>query len=535
MKKHFKIGALVAVVMAAASCQEHSLTEVPADFIAPENFFRNQADALSAVNGAYATFVDLPSPLSNSDYFGRNLMMLIEYPTEVTTSRLSAANERSLIGGYHAQFNSSHAYLETVWQAAYSGINKANTVIDRVPAIDMDPTRRAQIVGEAKFLRSLHYYFLAGLFGGVPLKISETQSIGGATLPRATAAETWAQIEKDLTDAAAVLPVSWGSTDFGRVTKGAALTLLGKAYLQAAATGAGSASDYTNAYNAFKQAMTLGYILDPNYASLFNGTNETSKEIIWSMQNIRADHLGGYLDQWYAPTTSPAYYAAGSQNQFQAERPFYDSYNASDIRKDGTWLTSFTNGTKTNVWVWTATNTSGITSSSNYGSTGPVPRKYLDIAAPINGAGGFDYPYLRYADVLLSAAEALNNSSGPSSEAYGYVNQVRARAKVPNLTAGLTQAAFRDSLSLERRYEFAMEGHGVFDSRRNWPWAKKRVEANVALIATLNKSPYTSSVEKNTAAAPIADKWQLYPIPAHACELNPALTQNPGWEDGICK
>src|SRR5436189_152394 len=82
-----------------------------------------------------------------------------------------------------------------------------------------------------------------------------------------------------------------------------------------------------------------------------------------------------------------------------------------------------------------------------------VRAEYLAIAAPVNGAGGFDYPYLRYADVLLSAAEAINNSTGPNSEAYGYVNQVRARAKVPNMTAGLTQAAFRDSLSVERRFE----------------------------------------------------------------------------------
>ena len=105
--------------------------------------------------------------------------MLIEYPTEVSTSRLSAANERSMIGDYHPQFSSSHTYLPTVWQAAYFGINRANAVIGRVPAINMDPTRRDQIVGEAKFLRALHYYFLAGLFGGVPLKLTETTSIGG--------------------------------------------------------------------------------------------------------------------------------------------------------------------------------------------------------------------------------------------------------------------------------------------------------------------------------------------------------------------
>ena len=114
------------------------------------------------------------------------------------------------------------------------------------------------------------------------------------------------------------------------------------------------------------------------------------------------------------------------------------------------------------------------------------------------------------------------------------MNLVRARAKIPNLTAGLSQAQFRDSVFLERRYEFAMELHGVFDSRRNWPWAKARVEANMAQISTLNRTPFTSSVEKFNAS-PIPDKWKLYPIPSHACELNPELTQNPGWPDVICK
>ena len=519
-----------AMAIAATACQDKSfLTEKPADFVSPNNFYQTANDANSALTAAYATFVDLPSPIGNSNYFGRDLFMLIEYPTEVSTSRLSAANERSMIGDYHTQFSSSHSYLPAVWEAAYFGINRANAVIDRVPAINMDAVQRDQIVAQAKFLRAMHYYFLAGLFGGVPLKLTETTAIGGENLPRATAADTWAQIEKDLTEAAAVLPASWPATDFGRATKGAALTLLGKAYLQAAATGAGAASDYQKAADAFRSVTSLGYALDPNYASLFDGSNEQSREIIWSMQNVRVTGAGSYLDQWFAPITSPPIYQAGAQNQFQAERPFYDSYNPTDIRKAGTWLTSFSSNGKTITWAWT----SGIQSSSQYGSTGPVPRKYLDFDAPTNGAGGIDYPYLRYADVLLGLAEAIDATTGPTAEAYADINLVRARAKIPNLTAGLSQGAFRDSVFLERRYEFAMEGHGVFDSRRNWTWAKQRVEDNMAQMKTLNKSPFTSSVEKFDAR-PIPDKWKLYPIPALACQLNPLLSQNPGWEDGIC-
>jgi starch-binding outer membrane protein, SusD/RagB family len=527
MTMRFRAIAVVAALLAAGACQD--LTEVPSDFVAPETFYRNEGDALAAVNAAYATFVTLPSPLSSNDYVGRNFWMLVEYPTEVTTSRLSAANERSLIGNFNPQFNSAHTYLGPLWLAAYAGINRANTVIDRVPAIPMDTLRRSRIVGEAKFLRALHYYWLAGLFGGVPLKLTETRSIEGAALPRATVEETWEQIGKDLTEAAAVLPTSWPSADYGRATRGAALTLLGKAYLQSAATVPALGANYQKALDAFREVATLGYSLDPNYGSLFDGSNERSPEIIFSLQNIRVDGLGGRITEWFSPITNPQIFPAGAQNQFQAERPFYDSYDTLDVRKAGTWLTSFTNRGKTVTWSWT----SGIQRDTNYGSTGPAPRKYLDLAAPDGGAEAPDYIILRYADVLLSTAEAINAISGPTVEAYALVDAIRARARVPNLAQGLSADAFRDSLFAERRRELALELHGVFDSRRNWPWAKARVEANMALRSTLNVSPFTSSVEKFDAR-PIPDKWRLYPIPARACELNVLLMQNPGWNDGIC-
>jgi len=530
MNKRLLTVALLGVAVTTAACNDKFLTEVPSDFVSPANFYSNQGDAITAVNAAYATFIDLRSPLGNADYLGRNAFMLINYPTEVVTSRLSASNERSLIGNYNTQFNSAHAYLETTWEAAYAGINRANSVIGRVPGVPMDATRKGQIIGEAKFLRAVHYYILAGLFGGVPLKLTETTTIGGPTDARATAAATWLQIEQDLSDAAAVLPVSWPANDFGRATKGAALAMLGKAYLQAAATGAGTATDYQKADSVLRIVRTLGYKLDPNYASLFDGSNEKSPEIIWSFQNIRAPGVGGYLAQWFAPNTSPAIFAPGAQNQFQAERPFYDSYNPLDTRKAATWLTSFTNNGATITWAWT----SGIQVATKYGSTGPVPRKFLDLGAPDAGAEGIDYPFLRYAEVMLNLAEAIDATAGPTPEAYSLIDSVRARSGVPGLTPGLDAAQFKDSLFLERRYELAVEFTGVFDNRRNWPWAKARVERYMDSLSTRNKSPFTSSVEKFDAR-PIGDKWLLYPIPLHACELNPLLVQNPGWNDGICK
>ena len=543
MKIRIRATAFAAALLAVTACKD--LTEVPSDFVAPENFYQNQADALAAVNAAYATFVNLPSPLSSDQYLGRNFWMLVEYPTEYATSRLSATNERSLIGTFHSQFNPTHPYLEGYWQAAYAGINRANSVIERVPEVPMDETRKNQIVGEAKFLRALHYYWLAGMFGGVPLKLDETSGIPNESLPRATAAQTWAQVEKDLTEAAAALPTSWPAADFGRATRGAALTLLAKSYLQSAATVPElRTANYAKAVETFRTVTTMGYSLvsGAQYRTLFDGSNERASEIIWSIQNIRVSGYGGQMTEWFTPIVSPIVTGAGQQNQFQAERPFYDSYAATDVRKDGTWLTSFVKAGTTITWSWT----SGIQTAANYGSTGPTPRKYIDWAAAEDGAEAPDYVILRYADVLLGLAEAINEVSGPTAEAIGLVNQVRTRAGLPNLPTGLTQATFRDAIFLERKYEFAIELHGVFDMRRHWDWAKARVEANMALArgtttatgTSINRTPFTSSVEKcvvaNTSPTfvcwqPIQDKWRLYPIPQHAIELNPTLTQNPGW------
>lgn len=532
MKNSMRFAALALATLAAGACSDDFLTEVPSDFVAPETFYRNEGDAIAAVNAAYAAFVNTPSPLSTSDYVGRNLWMLVEYPTEVTTSRLSATNERSLVDNYHPQFGSNHLYLQTVWQAAYAGINRCNAVIDRVPKIDMNATRRDQIVAEAKFLRALHYYWLAGLFGGLPLKLVETTSITDEPLARSTAKDTWDQIAKDLTEAAAVLPASWGATDFGRATKGAALTLLGKAYLQSAATVPELSGNNAKAEAAFRQVLTMGYTLDANYASLFDGTNEKSKEVVFSFQHIRVDNMGGRLSEWFAPRVEPTIYPPTAQNQFQAERPFFDSYAATDVRKAGTWLLSFVN-TKGVTITWGWISSPNITSSSAYGSTGPAPRKYLDLAAPDDGMSEPDYMMFRYADVLLSLAEAINETAGPTTEAYGLVDQVRTRAGLGPMTRGLSKADFKNALFLERRFEFAMEMHGIYDNRRNWDWSKARIEATMALgvgtgTGQANRSPFTSSVPKYDSR-PIGDRWKLFPIPWRAIELNSKLTQNPGW------
>ncbi len=522
MNKRIAVVALSATLLLAPGCSDF-LDETPQDFVGPENFYRNATDALAAVNAAYAGWVLVPSPMSGDDYYGRNYYLMTELPTETMTNRLGATNERSLIDFYG--WTADHIYFYNLWRVAYYDINKANAVVDHVPGIDMEDTAlRDRVVGEAKFLRAYHYFNLVRFWGGVPLKLHETAGLDSLQLPRATAAATYDQIIKDLKDAAAALPASYGAADRGRATKGAALTLLGKVYLQKAATGVGTPADFQSAVDNLKQAQALGvYRLDANFASLFDGTNESSPEIIFAVQNAPVAGAGGQLGKYMVGSKWPWGGATG-QNAFQIEIPFFNSWPDADKRKAGSlWLSWVDKSGKTIPW--------GTTSSavSAYGSTGPFPRKFVDINSQGSGMDGCDYVLLRYGDLLLNLAEAINETSGPTAEAYDAVNQVRARAGLAALTAGLSKDDFKSAVFLERRYELFAEGQGFFDNQRNWRWAMTRVEANMKLGATLNKSPLTSSVPK-VDTSPIADKFKLIPIPTRVRQLNPQITeQNPGW------
>jgi hypothetical protein len=141
--------------------------------------------------------------------------------------------------------------------------------------------------------------------------------------------------------------------------------------------------------------------------------------------------------------------------------------------------------------------------------------------------------------VLLSLAEAINENAGPTEEARGLVNQVRTRAGVPGIPSGLTKQQMKDAIFLERRYELAGEGHGHFDSQRNWAWARARIEqfSTNAARSFWNRprvpSSCSSCILRDSSVPKITltldDNDRFYPIPSEAIAVNPQLTQNPGY------
>jgi len=523
----FCVGALAA---GAVACNDDKfLTEQPYDFVGPGNFYKNSADAIAAVNAVYATFINS----TGDGYYGRNFPMLVEFPTEaVTSGRLGGTNERSLPDNY--AMTPSHAYLATVWLSAYQAINRANAVLDNVPGIDMADTLKQRVLGEAKFLRALHYFNLVRMWGGVPIRIHETTSETPLTGERASAGAVYDLIVQDLEDAIAALPATYLSVDRGRATRGAAKTLLGKVYLQRGATGVGSAADFASAEAILDDVRTTeGYSLVPNFMTLFDvygGTIvENNPEDIFSIQNVRSPGLGGRMSSHMAPNLQNPWLGASTNGSVQAELNFFQSYALTDARRAGTWLLTWQRGGTTPATMTYSPTASNTVNQASYGAHTPFPRKYLDHLMTETGAEEPNYYILRFADVLLMLAEAINEQDGPTATAVGYVNQVRRRSGVTNdLTIALSPQQFKDSLFLERRKELVLEGHGHFDSVRNWQWAKTRIETNIALG---RGSGVGNRYTKNNPAGPsvLTDAHKLFPIPQSVRDLNPQIAPNPSW------
>src|SRR5262249_23796732 len=300
---------------------------------------------------------------------------------------------------------------------------------DHVPTIPMDTVLRSRIVAEAKFLRATHYFNLVRLWGGVPIKLHETQGLDSLAIPRNTAAEGYTQIESDLKDAIPVLPPakSYTGADVGRASRGAAKTLLAKMYLQRAGTGVGTAADWQNALTYARQVQADGdYSLVADYKSLFDfygGTvNERNSEVIFDVECIRAPGLGGRISSHVAANATAPYLGATTNGSFEAESIWFHTFRADDQRRDGTVVFSWNKGGTVVTWDETKS------ASQAYASETPFPRKFLDPAMTGTGAEKPNYIVLRYAEVLLMIAEASNEvGGGPTAESYTAINAIRTR------------------------------------------------------------------------------------------------------------
>ena len=372
----------------------------------------------------------------------------------------------------------SNGIIATLWSHSFTGIGRANTVINNVDGGTIDAGLKSRFKGEALFFRAYNYFYLVRLFGGVPLFEQAVLPTDAANVKRASIAETYAFIEKDLKAAAALLPEKSGyaAADLGRVTKGAANAYLARVIMYELGTVNAASHTWQDVYDLTGTVMaSTQYSLAPNYAAIHQVEDENNSESIFEIQFAESP-------QDYGPIKTGT-----TNNVFQNNRKtfgygfnnptksLYNEFEPNDPRRLVTFI-------KDQDIVLGILNKVDTTEND----TGFLSRKVAIIAPPQNKASGQNIRKMRYADLLLMRAEAAAQL-GKSSEAIGLVNQVRDRARastkppgtvlgsmsydpanvpagtLPPLSAGLTGQALLTAIWHERRVELAEEALRYWD------------------------------------------------------------------------
>ena len=444
MKKNKVILLFSVIALIVASCKKYLSVDPPYAQDA-ENYFQTPDDFDRALTGAY----DMLQGSFMSLWIG-------EIASDNSIAGGESVNDSQ---GLHQIDNMTHGgvnnELRNVMRWNYTGITRVNYIMENKDNIDFP--EKQHILAEARFLRAYYYFELVKFFGDIPLIIDERLGIEEAQqLPRAPKADVYAQIEEDLTFAISILnPVA---AQKGRATKGAAQALLGKAYLYQ--------NKYTEAATILDEIRNSGlYSLIPNYGDLFSVSNENNSETVFDVQYTGLEG-GGYgclicLEGNAAPGfqgirqyNGPVYGDGNSYNLPTQE--LYNAFSPIDPRRGHTIL-------DIEAFIAAQPDPSAITYAIGAGGhTGYYNNKYIkrqgeiglpdnDLTSPVN------YRVIRYADILLMAAEA-HFHLGNNSVAQQLVNQVRVRAGVPGIPVQSLNDIYK-----ERRFELSGEGHRFFD------------------------------------------------------------------------
>ena len=476
------------------------------------SFWKTADDALAGVNAIYA------NNFRNGIY--ARWFSVLTNPRSDDGWGSSGWDQIFTVTNFNTKFYDAEP-INHAWAHHYRGIYRANQVLANVPNIQMDEALKKRYLAEAKFWRGLYYFNLTVLWGNVPL-ILEVQK--PTDLPtNATTDQLYAQIEKDLTEAVADLPVSYDNDNIGRITKGAAYATLGKVYMQE--------HKYQQAKDAL-QWLVEGegkdiYDLVANYADNFSPTTENNKESILEIQfkaqqsvtdeDDPNSNMGNQLEPFFAPSP-PGFNdlemhrwvvyeflkektANGKRDPRLAVTAIYDSTDERGPDFGIFWGKPFSqllSPTDKRVWY----------------------RKYENdqTSTGITFEGEKNFRVIRYADVLLLYAEVLNQL-GQTAAAYPYVDRVRQRAGLEKLSVvkpGLSQDAFQQQIEHERITELTGEDWRWFDIAR---WGYLDDQAKVDILASRDFE------FKNF----VVGKSKYLPIPQSEIDVNPNLKQNPMW------
>jgi len=510
--KRFKYILLINIVTLLGlpfSCSDDFVDVPNKEVLTESSFWLTEQHALQALTATYGA---MHSFGGSKWTFFEEIYTAMAYRGDDVTNNTAEIYSRAL-AAFNNTTEDSGPY--NIWRSSYAGIGRANQILQRVPDMEaVSQESRNVIIAEAKFLRALYYFWLVTGFEKVPLVTTFDTDTENLFPNQVEASEIWEQIEKDLTEAENDMLESHPTDWKGRATKGAAKALLGKVYL--------FQEKWVEAEEKLAEVVGMNYLLLPNYADNFNGNGENGSESVFEIQ-FSGDRSGGNDErQVFNFQVSP--YAFGGWELFYPSEWLVEEMKT-DLTTDGkiserVYESIFFDDPESEMYSRADDEVRSYESVSEDLNHPKYFKKY-SFNEDINFYNGTNVSLIRFADVLLMYAEALNEN-GKTDLAIAEVNKVRERGKAAPIDAGsMTQTELRTQIRHhERPVELAMEfGIRWFDLYR-WQRGNTAKESIKMTLENHNK-PQAENFQ---------DKHIVYPIPLQEMNINRNLNQNhPDW------
>lgn len=532
MKKIQKIlsSSFFALVLICPSCSKFLDVKPDTYVVSTENYYKNAEQLDIALRGVYAI-------LAETYTYGNSMQGRMGL--EADEGFMHFPTDNGTMSYYVV--NTTDDKLLNHWRAVYRGISRANLLLKNIdnPQINIDDTKRAAIKGQALFLRGYYFFMLVSRFGGVPLVLDPPVSSENDViqLPRSSVKEVYAQVLQDMEQAADLVPDITTVQSAGRVSKSVVWGILARVNLYMAGNPLNETIRYAEATNWAKKVIDLGYHqLNPSYSQVFINYAEDkydTKESIWEVE-FWGNGTGVYNTTGGAVgiLNGIAYSATGTANWGFSQgivRPhpwLYRLYDATDLRRD--WAIS--------PYKYTDAGKVDFTSANLLIERfcGKYRREYEKVLPKTNTQSPINFPLLRYADVLLMYAEAINEAEGNPNNAYKYINQVRRRAKgfdvnsastTPADLSGLDYSSFKNEIRDERARELCFEALRKNDLVR-WGIFYDNMKSRLTEAPSGTNTLYVSMTNYYKNVTP---RDVIWPIPAYEMGVNPKLKQNEGW------
>ena len=488
------------------SCSDDFINVENKEVLTEESFWQTEDHAMQALTAAYGA---MHSASGSKWAFFEEIYTSLAYRADDVVNNTAETYGRSL-ASFSNTTEESGPY--NVWQASYAGIGRANQIIQQVPNMDaLSGDTKKALIAEAKFLRAYYYFWLVTGFENVPLITTFSGELENLFPSQAEPSAIWAQMETDLTEAEQDLPTSYSSEWKGRATKGAAKSLLGKVYL--------FQEEWGEAETKLQEVTGMGYSLLPNFADNFNGLGENGNESIFEIQ-FSGDRSNGN-DERQVLNFQVSPYAFGGWELFYPSEWLVDQ-----MKTDGTADGKISDRVYESIFF-------DDPDSEMYSRQSEQNETYASVADELNHPkyfkkysfnadtefyNGTNIAVIRYADVLLMYAEALNENN-KTSLAIDHVNIVRQRGGAKPLGTMSKDELRTQIRHHERPVELAMEfGIRWFDLYR-WQRGSTAIESIKATLLNHNKPNADNFQEKHI----------IYPIPLQELNINTNLKQNPNW------